>query len=201
MPPVESTMMPLGTEAPHFDLPNTNPAFGGERVSMSGLSDEGGPLVVAFLCNHCPFVVHVADRLAEIARAYSAKGVSFVGISSNDVATHPDDGPEKMTLEAEARGYAFPYLYDEDQSVARAYAAACTPDFFVFDAGRRLVYRGRMDETRPSDMAAATGADLTAALDAVIAGDMVSAEQRPSVGCGIKWKPGNRPANGTGRAG
>lgn len=184
-----STMLPLGTPAPGFTLPNVD-------GSMTGLDDVAGPkgTVVMFICNHCPFVKHVADQLAALGRDYLARGIGFVAISSNDVASHPADSPEQMVREAEERGYPFPYLYDESQEVAKAYHAACTPDFFLFDASRRLVYRGQLDASRPDSGIPVTGADLRAAIDAVLAGKQPAEEQRPSLGCNIKWKPGNEPA-------
>ena len=184
-----STMLPLGTMAPDFSLPNVD----GRTVS---LADAVGPkgTVVMFICNHCPFVKHVADQLAALGRDVMPLGIGVVAISSNDVSTHPADSPEQMVHEAEDRGYPFPYLYDEAQEVAKAYHAACTPDFFLFDAARKLVYRGQLDASRPGNELPVTGADLRAAIDAVLAGRPVAAEQRPSLGCNIKWKPGNEPA-------
>ena len=183
-----STMLPLGTTAPDFSLPNVD----GRTVS---LADAAGPkgTVVMFICNHCPFVKHVADQLAALGRDVMPLGIGVVAISSNDVSTHPADSPEQMVHEAEDRGYPFPYLYDESQEVAKDYHAACTPDFFLFDAGRKLVYRGQLDASRPGNEIPVTGADLRAAIDAVLAGRPVAAEQRPSLGCNIKWKPGNEP--------
>ncbi len=184
-----STMLPLGTTAPDFSLPNVD----GRTVS---LADAVGPkgMVVMFICNHCPFVKHVADQLAALGRDVMPLGIGVVAISSNDVSTHPADSPEQMVHEAEDRGYPFPYLYDESQEVAQAYHAACTPDFFLFDAAKKLVYRGQLDASRPGNEIPVTGADLRAAIDAVLAGRPVAAEQRPSLGCNIKWKPGNEPA-------
>ncbi len=150
-------------------------------------------LVVIFMCNHCPFVKHVAAGLAQLAHDYQSKGVAIVGISSNDVANYPADSPEQMVAEAETQGYTFPYLYDETQEVAKAYRAACTPDFYVFDKARRLVYRGQMDASRPDSGIPVTGKDLRAAIDAVLAGKPVADEQRPSIGCNIKWKAGQEP--------
>jgi peroxiredoxin len=183
-----STMLPLGTTAPDFSLPNVD----GRMVS---LADAAGPkgTVVMFICNHCPFVKHVADQLAALGRDVMPLGVGVVAISSNDVSTHPADSPEQMVHEAEDRGYPFPYLYDESQEVAKDYHAACTPDFFLFDAARKLVYRGQLDASRPGNEIPVTGADLRAAIDAVLTGKPVAAEQRPSLGCNIKWKPGNEP--------
>ena len=183
-----STMLPLGTEAPPFRLPNVD----GTQVSLDDF--EGAPaLLVAFICNHCPFVIHVADEFAQLASEYQSRGVAIVAISANDVSTHPADSPEQMVHEAESRGYTFPYLYDETQEVAKAYRAACTPDFFVFDKDRRLVYRGQMDDSRPDSGIPVTGADLRAALDAVLAGKAVPETQKPSIGCNIKWKRGSEP--------
>jgi thiol-disulfide isomerase/thioredoxin len=150
-------------------------------------------LLVVFMCNHCPYVKHVAPELSRLAREYQAKGAAVVAISANDVASHPDDSPEKMAQEAKAREYTFPYLYDETQRVAQAYKAACTPDFYVFDKDQKLAYRGQMDSSRPDSGVPLSGKDLRTALDAVLAGKPVSAEQKPSIGCNIKWKPGNEP--------
>jgi peroxiredoxin len=181
-------MLPLGTQAPDFELPNVD----GRLVT---LADAAGPqgTVVMFICNHCPFVKHVADAVARLGRDSMARGIGFVAISSNDVSTHPADSPEQMVREAEDRGYPFPYLYDETQDVAKAYHAACTPDFFLFDADRKLVYRGQLDASRPGNDIPVTGGDLRAAIDAVLAGRPVAAEQTPSIGCNIKWKPGQEP--------
>jgi peroxiredoxin len=183
-----STMLPLGTPAPDFSLPNID----GRTVSLAEVAGAKGTLVM-FICNHCPFVKHVADQLAALGRDYAPRGVGIVAISSNDVATHPADSPEQMVHEAEQRGYVFPYLYDQTQEVARAYHAACTPDFFLFDGSRKLVYRGQLDSSRPGNGIPVTGADLRAALDVVLAGRPVAADQIPSLGCNIKWKPGNEP--------
>ncbi len=182
-----STMLPLGTVAPDFALLNVD----GQTVSRSAF--QGQPLLVMFLCNHCPFVKHVAAELARLGAEYASRGVGVVAINSNDTATHPDDSPEQMVHESEARGYTFPYLFDEDQSVAAAYRAACTPDFFLFDAQHRLVYRGQLDDSRPNSGIPVTGRDLRTALDAVLAGQPVAANQRASIGCNIKWKPGGEP--------
>ncbi len=183
-----STMLPLGTEAPDFALPDTT----GKRVSLADLSDAPALLVI-FMCNHCPYVKHVAEELADLAREYQQRGVAVVGINSNDIESHPDDSPEKMAEEVRLRDYTFPYLFDQSQEVAKAYRAACTPDFYVFDAQRRLVYRGQMDDSRPGNGAPVTGRDLRAALDAVLQGEPVPENQRPSLGCNIKWRPGNEP--------
>ena len=183
-----STMLPLGTAAPDFSLPDA----GGKTVSLADFADAAALLVV-FMCNHCPFVKHVAGGLAALAKDYQQRGVAAVGINSNDVANFPDDAPAKMAEEVNRRGYTFPYLYDETQEVAKAYRAACTPDFYVFDKDRKLVYRGQMDSSRPQSSTAVTGEDLRAALDAVLAGRPAPEEQTPSIGCNIKWKAGNEP--------
>ncbi len=183
-----STMAPIGMEAPDFRLPDTQ----GVTVSRDDFSDAPGLLVV-FLSNYCPFVKHLRTELAEFAREYQEKGLAVVAINSNDIETHPDDSPAMMVLEVEQVGYTFPYLFDEDQSVAKAYTGACTPDFFLFDREQRLVYRGQFDESRPSNGMPVTGHDLRAAADAVLEGRPVAGEQIPSVGCNIKWKPGNAP--------
>ncbi|HXT58477.1 MAG TPA: thioredoxin family protein [Pirellulales bacterium] len=184
-----STMLPLGTPAPDFRLAN---AVDGQAVSLADFRDAKA-LLVAFICNHCPFVKHVAAGVAQLAKEYQAKGVAIVGVNSNDVAAHPDDAPEKMAEEAKRRGYTFPYLFDETQAVAKAYRAACTPDFFLFDPSKRLVYRGQLDSSRPDNGMPVTGQDLRAALDAVLAGKPPLDDQKPSIGCNIKWKAGNEP--------
>jgi peroxiredoxin len=183
-----STMVELGTRAPDFDLPDPS----GRRTKLSGL-DEKPALLVMFICNHCPFVKHVQHELAKLAREYQQRGVGIVAINSNDVENYPDDSPQKMGEEAKRVGYTFPYLYDESQEVAKAYRAACTPDFFVYDKDRRLVYRGQMDDSRPGNDRPVTGADLRRALDAALEGRAVSEEQKQSIGCNIKWKAGNEP--------
>jgi peroxiredoxin len=186
---IESTMLTLGTKAPDFRLPE--PASG-RMVSRNDFTSAPALLVV-FLCNHCPYVKHVQKELARVIKEYQVKGLSAVGISANDIASHPQDGPEMMAKEAAEAVYTFPYLYDESQEVAKAYHAACTPDFFLFNKNRELVYRGQMDGSRPGNGVPLTGSDLRGALDAVLAGNPVSAEQKASRGCGIKWKPGNEP--------
>jgi peroxiredoxin len=183
-----STMLPLGTTAPDFQLPDTN----GKTVSLAQFKDKTA-LVVVFMCNHCPYVVHIRAGLAQFANDYASKNVGLVGISSNDVKNYPQDGPAKMKEEAKSAGYNFPYLYDESQAVAKAYRAACTPDIYLFDRGRRLVYRGQFDASRPGNGVPVTGKDLRTALDAVLAGKEVSTMQAPSMGCNIKWKAGNEP--------
>ena len=184
-----STMLPLGSKAPDFRLPET----GGKTVALDDFADAPALLVI-FLCNHCPYVKHVRHALAALTKEYQAKGVAVVGISANDVASHPDDSPANMAREKAEVGYTFPYLYDETQAVARAYQAACTPDFYVFDRDRALVYRGQIDGSRPGNGVAVTGQDLRAALDAVLDGRPVADDQKPSLGCNIKWKPGNEPS-------
>ncbi|HEX5727019.1 MAG TPA: thioredoxin family protein [Longimicrobiaceae bacterium] len=186
--PVSSTMLELGTPAPPFSLPDTD----GRTVSLEDA--RGAPaLLVMFICNHCPFVKHVRPALAALGREYAPKGVAIVAIASNDPAQHPEDGPEGMRREKAAAGYDFPYLFDETQAVAKAYRAACTPDFFLFGPELTLVYRGQFDDSRPNNGVPVTGRDLRAALDAVLEGRPVAAEQAPGIGCGIKWKPGNAP--------
>jgi peroxiredoxin len=184
-----STMLPLGTPAPGFSLPDT---VSGKNVSLDDL--KGKPaLLVAFVCNHCPYVKHIADAFAVVARDYQAKGLAVVAISSNDPGHRREDGPEFMAQEARQRGYVFPYLFDESQAVAKAYRAACTPDLFLFDGARKLVYRGQFDHSRPGNNVPVTGGDLRAAIDAVLAGRAVPEDQKASIGCNIKWKPGNEP--------
>lgn len=185
----QSTMLPLGTHAPNFSLPDTD----GSTVSRDDFVDKRGLLVI-FLCNHCPYVKHIADGLKRLADDYLPKGIAVVGVSSNDVASYPDDSPEKMKQEKLARGYAFPYLFDETQEVARAYHAACTPDFFLFDGSHRLVYRGQMDDSRPSNGKPVTGNDLREALDRLLAGEPPLEHQTPSLGCNIKWLQGAEPS-------
>ena len=185
---VDSTMLPLGTQAPPFRLPDTD----GRMVSLEETRNAPA-LLVMFICNHCPYVKHIRQELARFAREYQAKGLAVIGINSNDAERYPDDSPERMKEEKAAIGYTFPYLYDETQQVAQTYHAACTPDFFLFDKDRRLVYRGQFDNARPGNNKPVTGADLRAAVDAVLAGKPVSQQQIPSAGCNIKWKPGNEP--------
>lgn len=180
-----STMMPLGTIAPSFELPDT---VSGKTMLLSNLQGEKATLVM-FICNHCPFVLHVNDELVRIATAYQSRGVSFVAISSNDADNYPQDGPELMKSHAEKMGYPFPYLYDETQEVAKAYDAACTPDLFLFDQDLRCVYRGQLDDSRPNNNLPATGKDMRIALDALLNGEKISEQQTPSIGCNIKWKP------------
>ncbi len=183
-----STMLPLGTEAPEFSLPDTD----GNTVSLGDFAGRKALLVI-FMCNHCPFVKHVAEQVKLLTDDYMQRGVGVVAISSNDADAYPDDAPEALAREKEQRGYSFPYLFDADQSVAKAYTAACTPDFFLFDADGRLVYRGQLDSSRPESGVPVTGEDLRAALEEVLAGRAPSEDQKPSIGCNIKWKPGNEP--------
>lgn len=185
---MESTMLELGTLAPEFDLPDPS----GARHSLSDFGDAKA-LVVAFICNHCPYVKHLKAEFAQFAAAYAEKGLAVVAINSNDVAAYSADAPVRMQEDAEAFGYIFPYLLDETQDVAKAYRAVCTPEFYLFDADRKLAYRGRFDATRPGSAEGVTGSDLKAAADAVLAGQAYAGPQQPSVGCSIKWKPGNVP--------
>jgi len=183
-----STMLPLGTPAPDFQLPDTT----GKTISLASFKDKAA-LVVVFMCNHCPYVVHLRAGLAQFARDYAAKNVGIVGINANDAQKYPADSPAKMKDEVKSAGYIFPYLYDETQAVAKAYRAACTPDIYLFDRGRRLVYRGQFDASRPGNGISVTGKDLRAALDTMLAGKPTSVMQVASIGCNIKWKPGNEP--------
>jgi peroxiredoxin len=183
-----STMLPLGTSAPDFKLPDPS----GKFTSLADFQTAPA-LLVAFICNHCPFVKHVQKEFAAFAKEYQAKGVGIVAISSNDVDNYPQDSPEKMAEESKQAGYTFPYLYDETQEVAKAYRAACTPDFFLFDRDHRLVYRGQFDDSRPGNGHPVTGKDLRNALEAVLSGRAISGDQKPSVGCNIKWKRQNAP--------
>ena len=187
---VTSTMLALGTAAPDFSLPD---AVSGTVVSRDDFADDAA-LLVMFICNHCPYVKHIRHGLAALGRDYADKPVGIVAISANDTEQYPDDAPEAMAQEAADVGYTFPYLFDESQQVAAAYTAMCTPDFFLFGPDRKLVYRGRFDETRPNMPGTVTGADVRAALDAVLSGEPVPEDQYPSMGCSIKWKPGNVPA-------
>jgi len=183
-----STMLPLGTAAPDFRLPDTN----GKIVSLTDFK-EARALVVAFICNHCPYVKHIREGLAQFGCEAQKQGVAVVAINANDAKNYGADSPAKMAIEVRDAGYTFPYLYDELQAVAKAYRAACTPDFYVFDAQRRLVYRGQFDASRPGNGIAATGADLRAAVEAILAGKKVAEKQTPSIGCNIKWRAGNEP--------
>jgi peroxiredoxin len=186
--PTQSNMLELGTIAPAFRLPD----FEGKIVSRDDFQDAPA-LVVAFICNHCPFVRHIRGEFARFAREYQQKGVAVVAINSNDLAAYPEDGPQGMAEEARSVGYTFPYLLDESQEVAKAFRAACTPDFYLFDGTQRLVYRGQFDASRPGNGIPVTGVDLRAATDAVLAKAPVPQDQKPSIGCNIKWKKGNEP--------
>ena len=183
-----STMLPLGTVAPDFRLPDTR----GQLVSLGDFSTAPA-LVVIFMCNHCPYVKHLSAGLAQFGRDYLARGVAVVGINANDATTHPADSPERMKAEVVASGYTFPYLHDASQTVAKAYRAACTPDFFLFDSARKLIYRGQFDDSRPGNGIPVTGRDLRAALDATLAARPVPANQKASIGCNIKWQAGKEP--------
>nr|VFJ45324.1 MAG: Peroxiredoxin [Candidatus Kentron sp. DK] len=188
MAKTSSTMRELGARAPAFTLPDTQ----GNPVSLADFREAPGLLVI-FLCNHCPYVHHIREALSAFAREYRARGLAIVGINANDIATHPDDSPDKMAEEAERFGYTFPYLFDETQKVAKAYRAACTPDFFLFDKEQKLVYRGQFDASRPGNGIPVTGQDLRAAVEALLAGQDIPPDQEPSLGCNIKWRPGNEP--------
>tara|TARA_Y100001968_G_C19036390_1_gene562315 strand:+ start:100 stop:675 length:576 start_codon:yes stop_codon:yes gene_type:complete len=181
-------MLPLGTQAPDFSLINVD----SQSVSLSDFSGKPA-LLVMFICNHCPFVKHIADELSALGREYQSRGAGVVAISSNDSTKYPEDSPEQMVHEAENRGYVFPYLFDEEQEVAKAYHAACTPDFYIFDGDQKLVYRGQLDDSRPGNEIPVTGSDLRAALDAVLAGQPVAQQQTPSIGCNIKWVETQEP--------
>jgi peroxiredoxin len=184
-----STMQPLGTAAPDFSLPDT---VSGKTMTLATFSGKKA-LLVMFICNHCPFVKHLKSALAQLGKDYAGKDVAMVGISANDPVSHPEDAPAKLAADAKASGYSFPVLFDETQKVAQAYKAACTPDFFVFDAARKLAYRGQFDDSRPGNGKPVTGADLRAALDAVLGGKAAASKQQPSIGCNIKWRSGNEP--------
>ena len=188
MAAVHSTMLSLGTLAPDFRLPDAE----GRMVARDDFA-AAPALLVMFICNHCPYVQHIRHGLAAFGHDYLPRGMAIVAINANDVAAYPDDRPEKMAEEARRSGYSFPYLYDESQAVAKAYRAACTPDFFLFDGTRQLAYRGQFDDSRPGSDRPVTGADLRAAADTILAGGLPPAEQRPSIGCNIKWKPGAAP--------
>jgi peroxiredoxin len=181
-------MLPLGTQAPDFQLPDV---VSGTTISPGTFT--GKALLVMFLCRHCPFVKHVQAELAQIGKDYAGRDIGIVAISANDATNYPDDAPDRLKAMAQEQGFTFPLCYDESQEIAKAYTAACTPDFFLFDADQRLVYRGQLDDSRPSNNKPVTGEDLRAALDAVLAGQTVNPNQNPSIGCNIKWKPGNEP--------
>ncbi len=182
---IESTMLPLGTTAPTFNLPDT---VSDKNLSLEEITKDAKAFVVMFLCNHCPYVIHVNEEIVKIVAEYKEKGVAFVGISSNDVVNYPQDGPDKMKIHATTTGYDFPYLYDESQEVAKAYDAACTPDFYLFDEQSKLKYRGRIDNSRPNSGVPLSGSDMRSALDSILSGNPVTEKQYPSGGCNIKWK-------------
>ncbi len=184
MAATESNMMPLGTKAPYFNLPDT---ISGKNKTLEELKSDKAT-VIMFICNHCPFVKHVQTGLVKLANDYIPKGISFVAISSNDIAAYPDDSPARMKEVAQQFGYPFPYLYDESQDIARADGTACTPDFYIFDKDLKCIYRGQFDDSRPSNNIPVTGKDIRAALDAVVAGKPINEDQKPSIGCSIKWK-------------
>jgi peroxiredoxin len=186
---VTSTMLALGTEAPEFSLADV---VSGRTVTLEDFGDRSA-LLVMFICRHCPYVKHVRQALADLGREHASSGLGIVAIGSNDPDTYPEDAPESLAAEAVEAGYVFPYLFDETQEIAKAYTAACTPDFFLFDRDRRLVYRGQFDSSRPGNGVPVTGEDLRAAIGAVLEGRVVADDQRPSVGCSIKWRPGNEP--------
>ncbi|MEZ4741939.1 MAG: thioredoxin family protein [Bdellovibrionota bacterium] len=188
MAKTESTMLALGTEAPDFSLPNTD----GKIINLSDFSDAKA-LLVMFICNHCPYVIHIRDQLAKLTTEYMKKNVAIVAINSNDVVAYPQDSMENMKKEKQLHGYQFDYLFDESQNVAKAYRAACTPDFFLFDANRHLAYRGQMDGARPGNSIVNDGVDLRTALECILIGARPSSNQKPSLGCNIKWKLGNEP--------
>lgn len=186
MAAVESLLLPLGTRAPEFSLANPDGEF-------YTLADRAGGHLVMFICNHCPFVKHIREELARIAIDYGPRDIDIVAINSNDAASYPGDSPARMREEAETWGYTFPYLVDSDQSVAKSYRAVCTPEFFLFDSDKKLAYHGQLDASRPTNDSVVDGADLRAALNTILSDDSVSVEQTPSIGCSIKWKPGNEP--------
>ena len=184
-----STMLPLGTPAPAFELPDT---VSGETIRLDTFAGRKA-LLVMFICNHCPYVMHINAELVRLGVDYAGPELGMVAIVSNDADNYPDDAPDKLKSRAKELGYRFAYCHDESQEIAKAYTAACTPDFFLFDADRRLAYRGQLDESRPENGLPVTGKDLRAAIDAVLAGRAPAGEQKPSMGCNIKWKPGNAP--------
>ena len=185
-----STMLALGTKAPDFSLPDV---VSGKTISLATVAGKNA-LLVMFICQHCPYVQHIKQELARLGKDYANKDIGIIAISANDAANYPDDTPEQLQAMAKEEGFVFPFCYDESQSTAKAYTAACTPDFFLFDADRKLVYRGQLDDSRPGNGKPVTGKDLRAAMDAVLAGKPVSAQQQPSIGCNIKWKKGLEPA-------
>lgn len=189
MAAVKSTMLDLGTLAPDFTLPNVS----GGKINLKEYSEQSKGVVIAFICNHCPFVLHINRELAKVASEYQEKGIRFIAISSNDVSNYPADSPEQMGRVVEKEGYSFPYLYDETQQVAKSYQAACTPDFFLFDENLRLIYRGQLDDSRPGNGRPVSGSDLRNAMDRLLENRAPVGIQIPSIGCNIKWKKGNEP--------
>jgi len=192
MAATESTMLELGVKAPDFNLPNTNPAITAKMVSLADYQDADA-LLVMFVCNHCPYVIHLRSALVALASDYAQEGLKVVAINSNFAGSHPQDGPDAMRDEAVTHGFPFAYLYDESQAVAKAYKAACTPDFYLFDKAQKLVYRGRFDGSRPKNDVPVTGDDMRRAVETVLAGKLFKGEQMPSMGCSIKWAPGKVP--------
>jgi thiol-disulfide isomerase/thioredoxin len=184
-----STMLPLGTTAPDFALPDV---VSGQTLTLADVMGKKG-LLVMFICRHCPFVKHIQDQLAQLGKDYQPQGLGLVAISSNNAVSHPDDGPDSLKEMAVQVGFTFPFLYDETQAIAKAYRAACTPDFFLFNGQKVLVYRGQLDDSRPGSDQPVTGKDLRGAMDLVLGGQPIPAAQKPSIGCNIKWKPGNEP--------
>lgn len=185
-----STMLPLGTKAPDFQLPDV---VSGKKITLDSFAGKRG-LLVMFICRHCPFVKHVQKELAQIGKDYANKDLGMVAISANDAANYPNDAPDSLKEMAQELGFTFPLCYDESQETTQAYTAACTPDFFLFDEKQQLVYRGQLDESRPSNDLPVTGKDLRAALEALLSGEAINSDQKPSIGCNIKWKQGNEPA-------
>jgi peroxiredoxin len=192
MAATESTMLELGVKAPDFNLPNTNPNFAASTASLADFADAKA-LLVMFVCNHCPYVVHLRSALVALANDYAEEGLKVVAISANDADNYPQDGPDAMREEAETYDFPYAYLYDESQAVAKAYKAACTPDFYLFGAGQKLAYRGRFDGSRPRNNIPVTGDDMRRAVETILAGRMPATEQSPSMGCNIKWVQGNEP--------
>ena len=185
-----STMLALGTQAPDFQLPDV---VSGQTISLATFAGKQA-LLVMFICQHCPFVKHIQDQLAQLGQDYASQNLGIVAISANDAEKYPDDGPDSLKAMAQTLGFTFPLCYDETQATAKAYTAACTPDFFLFDANRQLIYRGQLDDSRPGNDKPVTGQDLRAAIDAALANQPINPNQMPSIGCNIKWKPGNEPA-------
>ncbi len=184
-----STMLPLGTQAPDFRLPDV---VSGQIISLANFADKTA-LLLMFICCHCPFVKHIQQEIAKLGQDYQYKSLGIIAISANDISKYPDDSPENIKLMAQKLGFNFPFCYDETQEVAKSYTAACTPDFFLFNKSRKLVYRGQFDDSRPSNQIPVTGTDLRQAIDCLLANKLIDFPQKPSIGCNIKWKPGNEP--------